>query len=168
MADAALKEGTMLQWGRGSLPGCNFGEENVCCRNCELQWGRGSLPGCNVPRVKDGTHLTSFNGAGDHSPDVTASGGHEPGRPAGFNGAGDHSPDVTMRLRVCSFWLVMLQWGRGSLPGCNAMSNRTTSAPTSFNGAGDHSPDVTRPSLRHACAGCRFNGAGDHSPDVTR
>ena len=23
VADAALKEGTMLQWGRGSLPGCN-------------------------------------------------------------------------------------------------------------------------------------------------
>ena len=64
------------------------------------------------------TIRASFNGAGDHSPDVTAP---VPGWKVAascFNGAGDHSPDVTYD-KLAGVLVGVLQWGRGSLPGCD-------------------------------------------------
>ena len=87
--------GTGLQWGRGSLPGCNVMLMTATPRRRLLQWGRGSLPGCNPGRAPDSAVEVRFNGAGDHSPDVT----------------------LTSSSALTS--LLLLQWGRGSLPGCN-------------------------------------------------
>ena len=61
-----------------------------------------------------------------------------------FNGAGDHSPDVTEAGRIGTVPVEPLQWGRGSLPGCNhKLSTDAPDGARGFNGAGDHSPDVT-------------------------
>ena len=120
-----------LQWSRGSLPGCN--RSSILTKHLDiwLQWGRGSLPGCDDRFPVNTSRTQGFNGAGDHSPDVTAA-KHGHGRQHhGFNGAGDHSPDVTGSFPASSIWCILLQWGRGSLPGCDRCKTRPR-APTSW------------------------------------
>ena len=41
----------LLQWGRGSLPGCDVTFDPPDADPYQLQWGRGSLPGCDGPSV---------------------------------------------------------------------------------------------------------------------
>ena len=60
-----------------------------------LQWSRGCLPGCNGKRLLMHISSSSFNGAGDASPDVTR---------------------VSSMVRKATR---KLQWSRGCLPGCN-------------------------------------------------
>ncbi len=60
-----------------------------------------------------------------------------------FNGAADHSPDVTSCEPGGQSGRKRLQWGRGSLPRCNSVADCWLSSLSCFNGAGDHSPDVT-------------------------
>ena len=129
--------------------------------------GRGLLPGCDHLTLSRPPLSGRFNGAGDRSPDVTVRVLRFHGGPACFNGAGDRSPDVTLlsmptRFSATSFngagdrspdvtcaalrqaqGEEMLQWGRGSLPGCDCRGRSWARRRACFNGAGDHSPDVT-------------------------
>ena len=65
--------------------------------------------------------------------------------------------------------MVLLQWGRGLLPGYDLHALTRRRLPKGcFNGAGDCSPDMTLPMAvdwLHTYLG--FNGAGDCSPDMT-
>ena len=129
--------------------------------------GRGLLPGCDHLTLSRPPLSGRFNGAGDRSPDVTVRVLRFHGGPACFNGAGDRSPDVTLlsmptRFSATSFngagdrspdvtcaalrqaqGEEMLQWGRGSLPGCDCRGRSWARRRACFNGAGDRSPDVT-------------------------
>ena len=83
-----------------------------------------SSPGIKHLQLAIECHFEPFNGAGDHSPDVTTFAVQPSLSGCSFNGARDCSLDVTILHSKSMTDLWQLQWSRGLLPGCNLHTTR--------------------------------------------
>jgi len=85
---------TVLQWGRRHNAGYRSCVSMPLARSTMLQWGRRHNAGYRTSPRDSRSTSTSFNGAGDITPDIEPPTCARSPRPMRFNGAGDITPDI--------------------------------------------------------------------------